>query len=172
MEVPDEQSTWQAWFRRHGPRLVLWARQWTRSVADAEDVVQEAFVRYWRHQRQLGGDPMGLLLTSIRRAACDLGRREDRRAAREQTGGDPEAATGGSWFEPWAEGDDRRAAMEAALQRLPDAQRQVLVLKIWGERTFEQIGGELGVSPHTAASRYRYALGALRRELTGADCHG
>ena len=39
-------------------------------------------------------------------------------------------------------------------------------MKIWGERTFEQIGAQLAISPHTAASRYRYALGALRKSLT------
>jgi RNA polymerase sigma-70 factor (ECF subfamily) len=48
----------------------------------------------------------------------------------------------------------------------------VLVLKIWGELTFEQIATELEIPPNTAASRYRYALAALRKELTAADCHG
>jgi RNA polymerase sigma-70 factor (ECF subfamily) len=70
------------------------------------------------------------------------------------------------------EGDERRAAIEEALERIPAAQREVLVLKIWGELTFDQIGHELGVSPNTAGSRYRYALAALRQQLTAADCHG
>ena len=58
------------------------------------------------------------------------------------------------------------------MQRIPSEQREVLVLKIWGELTFGQIGAELQLSPNTAASRYRYALAALRQELTSADCHG
>ena len=33
------------------------ARQWTRSEADADDVLQEAFIRFWKHQRHLPGDP-------------------------------------------------------------------------------------------------------------------
>jgi RNA polymerase sigma-70 factor (ECF subfamily) len=70
------------------------------------------------------------------------------------------------------EADDRREAVEAAMRRLPEEQREVLVLKIWAELTFEQIAGELEISPNTAASRYRYALAALRKELTAADCHG
>jgi RNA polymerase sigma-70 factor (ECF subfamily) len=45
------------------------------------------------------------------------------------------------------------------------------VLKIWGELTFEQIAGQLAISPNTAASRCRYALAALRRDLT-PFCHG
>jgi RNA polymerase sigma-70 factor (ECF subfamily) len=46
------------------------------------------------------------------------------------------------------------------------------VLKIWGELTFAQIATQLGVPPGTVASRYRYALAALRQHLTAADCHG
>ncbi|MDP2139151.1 MAG: sigma-70 family RNA polymerase sigma factor [Candidatus Didemnitutus sp.] len=165
MEVTGDITSWKAWFGAYGPKLLLCARQWTRSLADAEDVVQEAFVRYWRHQRQLPGDPQALLITSVRRAALDLARRETRRLARE------EKANGGlencdGIFEPLpGDGDERRKEIEVALHALPAEQREVLVLKIWQELTFEQIGETLDISPHTAASRYRYALAALRKEL-------
>jgi RNA polymerase sigma-70 factor (ECF subfamily) len=169
-EHPNDES-WKDWFQRHGPKLLLCARQWTRSLADAEDVVQEAFVRFWRHQRALGGEPQALLFTSIRRAAIDLARRDQRRAGRE------ERADGGleetePVFEPLAEADDRRVAIEAALRRLPAEQRDVLTLKIWGDLTFDEIARQLDIPLNTAASRYRYALTALRKELTAADCHG
>jgi len=170
MEARDHDA-WRDWFQRYGPKLLLCARQWTRSLADAEDVVQEAFVRFWRHQRALPGEPMALLVTSVRRAAFDLARRRDRRAAREERAlGDRDE--GAPAFEIPLEGDERSAAIEDALRRLPPAQREVLVLKIWGGLTFEQIAAELELSPNTAASRYRYALAALRQELTAADCHG
>lgn len=171
MEDEPEHDSWTEWFQLYGPRLLLCARQWTRSRADAEDVVQEAFVRYWRHQRHLPGDPMALLVTSVRRAACDLGRRDGRRATREERAADGAELLPASFDCP-IEDDERRAAIEDALQRIAPEQREVLVLKIWGELTFEQIATELGLSPNTAASRYRYALAALRRELTAADCHG
>jgi RNA polymerase sigma-70 factor, ECF subfamily len=170
MEDPANHDSWRQWFHQHGPRLVLCARLWTRSVADAEDVVQEAFVRFWRHQRQLPGDPRALLITSIRRVAVDLSRREDRRALREQQA---EEVSGRMepFFETLVEDRERVLVVEAALRCLPTEQREVLVLKIWGELTFEQIAGQLAVSPNTAASRYRYALAALRRDLTPL-CHG
>ena len=171
MEAEHEHGTWKNWLEAHGPKLLLCARQWTRSLADAEDVLQEAFVRYWRHQRQLPGDPQALIITSIRRAALDLARREDRRAAREEKAGEGlEEATLGFEQLP-GEGDERRAEIEVALQRLPAEQREVLVLKIWQEFTFEQIGEALGIPPNTAASRYRYALNALRQQLEPL-CHG
>src|SRR5215216_4538823 len=84
MEDQLNHDSWKTWFQLYGPKLLLCARQWTRSLADAEDVVQEAFVRYWRHQRGLPGEPMALLVTSVRRAAFDLARRDGRRTAREE----------------------------------------------------------------------------------------
>jgi len=171
MEAAHVPASWKDWFDAHGPKLLLCARLWTRSLADAEDVVQEAFVRYWRHQRDLPGDPRALLVTSVRRAALDLARRESRRALREERAAQDDAEHG-VFFAPQP-GDDaeRRREIEAALQRLSVEQREVLVLKIWQELTFEQIGESLGIPPNTAASRYRYALGALRKELKPL-CHG
>ncbi|HEU5080976.1 MAG TPA: RNA polymerase sigma factor [Opitutaceae bacterium] len=174
LRMEDAHDSWKKWFQLHGPRLLLCARQWTRTLADAEDVVQEAFVRFWRQQRQLGGEPFALLLLSVRRAAIDLGRRETRRVAREERSQNDDASAE-NFFQPQpdAEGDERRQSIEAALQHLPAEQRHVLVLKIWGELTFEEIAAQLEISPNTAASRYRYALVALRQHLTVADCqHG
>ncbi len=160
-----EQSNWSEWFELYGPKLLLCARQWTRSVADAEDVVQEAFVRFWKSQRQLGGEPLPLLITSIRRSALDLARREERRQRREDRSAElPEAED--CWFQmPLAPLDERQLALEAALRALPSEQREVLALKIWGELSFEQIAEQLQISPNTAASRYRYALATLKKNL-------
>jgi DNA-directed RNA polymerase specialized sigma24 family protein len=45
-----------------GPGLLLFARQWARSAADAEDIVQEAFVKFWRRNRlQRLDDMMGIV---------------------------------------------------------------------------------------------------------------
>jgi RNA polymerase sigma-70 factor (ECF subfamily) len=171
MEDAHDQETWKDWFQRHGPKLLLCARQWTRSLADAEDVVQDAFVRFWRRQRGLGGEPLALLLTSVRRAAFDAARCDSRRQLREKRadGGREDNAP---LFESLVEGDDRRRIIESALCRLPAEQREVLALKIWGELTFEQIAAQIGISPNTVASRYRYALAALRKDLIETECHG
>jgi len=153
------EQDWRAWFAEHGARLRLIARQWTRSDADADDVLQEAFVRFWKHQRHLPGDPNALVVTSIRRAALDLHRRSDRRVLREQAvAADAEPFEA---FEP--EADPRLQALARSLPALPPEQREVVVLKVWGDLTFEQIGEQLQISPNTAASRWRYAMEALRR---------
>lgn len=167
METDSPDAAWQTWFNDHGGRLLLCARQWARSAADAEDLVQDAFVRFWRHQRHLPGEPFALVLTSLRRAALDRDRAAGRRTEREI------AAVDQPWFAPApsaaAIAGEVQSELESAVRSLPDEQREVLVLKIWGELTFAEIGAQLDLSPHTAASRYRYALAALRQSLAAAD---
>lgn len=163
-DMPDARVSgdWRAWFAEHAPRLRLIARNWTRSDADADDVVQEAFIRFWKHQRHLPGDPNALVVTSIRRAALDLIRSSDRRTVREKAVAADTDTVG--WFEP--EADPRLRALADSLGALPEEQREVVVLKTWGGLTFDQIGEQLSISPNTAASRWRYAMEALRRLIT------
>ena len=119
-------------------------------------------MRFWKHQRHLPGDPNALVVTSIRRAALDLLRRTDRRGVREKAvAAETETV---AWFEP--EADPRLRALAEALPLLPAEQREVVVLKVWGGLTFEQIGEQLQLSPNTAASRWRYAMEALRKLIT------
>ena len=58
------------------------------------------------------------------------------------------------------------------LQKLPPEQREVIVLKIWHEHTFEEIGELLQVSPNTVAGRYRYGMDKMRNCLKGRDGEG
>jgi RNA polymerase sigma-70 factor (ECF subfamily) len=55
--------------------------------------------------------------------------------------------------------------LRRALGALPNDQRQVMVLHIWGELTFSQISDLLDLSSNTVASRYRYALAKLRDSM-------
>ena len=155
---------WEAWFDANAPALILFARQWTGSHADAEDVGQEAFIRYWRVGRHRADDPRAYLFASVKRAALDARRGQIRRELRESKAS-RRASTTESAFESSLERDERRAGLESALALLPEAQREVLVLKVWGGLTFPQIAVVCGAPANTAASRYRYALDALRALL-------
>ncbi|MCX8089882.1 MAG: sigma-70 family RNA polymerase sigma factor, partial [Verrucomicrobiae bacterium] len=74
------------------------------------------------------------------------------------------------WFERAPEASDAERAAMRGLAALPQLQREVIVLKIWHQYTFEEIGALLGVSPNTAAGRYRYGMEKLRAALDGALC--
>ena len=61
-------------------------------------------------------------------------------------------------FERTLEQDERKQALLRAVERLPEQQKEVITLKIWGELTFDEIARILDESLNTVASRYRYAL--------------
>src|SRR5438046_10366765 len=151
---------WKSCFSEVAPGLLLFARQWVQSAADAEDIVQEAFVKFWRRNHKIDNRP--LLYAAVRSIALDVIRRDRRRARREasvfaeaEPAVDPQFA-----FE-----EEAQSALAAAVDCLPHDQREVLVLKIWNELTFSEIARTLGISQNTAASRYRYALASLRKSL-------
>ncbi|HRQ88598.1 MAG TPA: sigma-70 family RNA polymerase sigma factor [Bacteroidia bacterium] len=156
---------WRDWLDRNGSRLMLFARQQTRSEADAEDVLQVALVRTWKvHQGAPDSQVVSLAYTNIRRCAIDLGRSTERRKRREEEAM-LERGELVAWFE--LPDDDTNRALQVALSKLPEKFREVITLKIWGELTFDQIGKTLEISPNTAASRYRYGMDALRKSLEG-----
>lgn len=150
---------WKAWFAKHGAKLLLFARQQARNPYDAEDLVQEAFVRIWRLYGHTGEVAPGLVYRAIRRLAIDWARSLDRRALREQKAYlDAPLSTA---FQHSLEADEKQQALLRAVDRLPDEQKEVLTLKIWGELTFDEIARTLEISLNTVASRYRYALQKL-----------
>ena len=152
---------WKQWLDRHGPAMLLLARQWTAGQSDAEDIVQEAFVRFWRSRERVT-EPAGYLFACVKHVALDWQRSRGRQLRREEATARPEAQL---LFAAPIEQDERRAQIEAAVRTLPTNQAEVLVLRIWGELTFAQIAAALAISENTAASRYRYALARLREQL-------
>lgn len=167
MQYRYDDEQWPRWLADNAARLLLFARQQTRTEQDAEDVFQETCVRVWRQWRRLAGNPTDsrrFAFATLRRIAVDFARRENRRAAREQravTEADPPVV----WFTGDWETQERARAIRAALDRVPTDQREVIVLKTWGELTFAEIAGVLDIPANTAASRYRLGLEALRTYL-------
>ena len=144
----------------HAPPLILYARQW---CAAPEDVVQEAFLKLVA-LRQPPREPVPWLYKVVRHAALDAGKTARRRERREGV-----AARPVRWFvETEVDGLDAEAAV-AALQRLDADQREVIVARLWGGLSFEQIAEVAGCSASTAFRRYSAGLDALRR-LLGVPC--
>lgn len=152
---------WTVWLDQHGAALVLFARQRVPHSADAEDVVQEGFVRFWR-SRERATDPLAYLYGCVKHCILDWQRQRNRQSRRERAAARPETER---FFISPLEQAELCASVTAALRNLPENQREVLVMKIWGGLSFPQIAEALRISANTAASRYRYALVKLREQL-------
>ena len=143
----------------HAAVLVLFARQWSDSP---EDAVQEAFCKL--ASASAPDDPVAWLYRVVRNAAIDAGRSARRRIERERA-----AARSVRWFlEPAIDGLDAQTAVIALESLAPDL-REVIVARLWGGLTLDQIAAAAGCSVSTAHRRYEAGIAALRERL-GVKC--
>jgi RNA polymerase sigma-70 factor (ECF subfamily) len=147
--------------RRHERRAYAVARAIVLSHEDAEDAVQDGFLHAYRALDRFRSDqPFGAWLNRIvANAALDLVRRRKVREADEL----PETAA--LPFRDPGESDELRRKLSAALAKLPDRQRAVIVLHDVEGYTHGEIGSMLGIPEGTARSDLHHARAALRRLL-------
>ncbi len=144
------------------------ARWLTRSAEDADDVVQEAFLRALRFSAGFrGGDPRAWLLAIVRNASYDWLRGR----------GSAELATP---FDEAIHGrDERQSTQEMRLiqevdleqvrleiEALPLAWREVLILREFEELSYKEIAGVVGIPLGTVMSRLSRARARLQERLT------
>jgi RNA polymerase sigma-70 factor, ECF subfamily len=158
-ERRQENLAWcERLYEEKAGQLVLYARALGLSFSEAEDVVQETFTALLE-LAEVPEQPEHYAFRALRNRALNYRRSLWRRLARE--------VESLRWFEK-SEGEtpEEFDAM-GCLGNLPPEQREVIVLKIWSEYTFQQIAELMEISPNTVAGRYRYGMEKLRNCLKG-----
>jgi len=141
----------------HGPALVLYARQWCDAP---EDVVQEAFIGLLRQPREVN-NVVGWLYRVVRNGAINASRKASRRWRHETSA----AHRGEPWFES-RNGQKMDAEMRVeVMPQLPIEQRETIVARLWGGRSWEEIAELTDTSTSTAHRRFQTALAALRERF-------
>jgi RNA polymerase sigma factor (sigma-70 family) len=149
-------------FDEHAAGLVLLARQWCDAP---EDIVQDAFVALAR-QKTEPDRVAAWLYRVVRNGAITASRQSRRRRNREQRSAsrESEPAFGSSYF---AATDDRIDAERVCrlLAELDPESREVIVARLWGGLTFEEISRLRGCSLTTAHRRFQAGLAYLHERL-------
>lgn len=142
------------WYATAYPRLVGQVALILGDRAEAQDAVQEAFVRFWDRRASLidVSSRDAWIRTTAHRYAVSRWRRLAR--GRELIRTLPEQRTP-------PEPNPDRAVLVAALRKLPEAQRHTVVLHYIADRSIAQIAAELGVAEGTVKSRLHHARAAL-----------
>lgn len=151
-------------YDRYRGRAYRVARSVCYDTGHAEDAVQEAFVSLWRTRAAYNpqrGTVAAWVLTTVRYRAIDVARRNGARAA-EQTGdaADDCPAPGDVAERAITRADAAR--LQALLEQLPDAQREVIALAFYGELSHSEIAAHLGLPAGTVKGRMRLGLEKLR----------
>jgi RNA polymerase sigma-70 factor (ECF subfamily) len=165
----------EAIMRVHNQRLFRTARSIVRQDSEAEDVVQEAYLRAWRALGSFRHDSrlstwlvritMNEALGRLRRRSAEIipleaamaSRDPDMRAALTEA---PDAGP-----EQVAIRSQMRCVMEARIDALPDVYRTVFVLRAIEDMTVEDIALALEIPPATVRTRFFRARGLLRESL-------
>lgn len=138
---------------------MLYARQW---CANPDDALQDALIDL-ANQTTDPRDLVGWLFKAVRCKAINQARSEHRRTKYQQLA----AQQRDEWFhfDPSASID--AAEIESLLVELPDLEREIVVARIWGDLSFEQIAELVDRSLSFVYRRYQQALNDLERKIEG-----
>jgi len=140
-------------YEEHGRALLAYASALLRDSSAAEDVLHHVFLNLLKGQTRMNGHPAPYLFRAVRNTALNHIRGQSREV---------ELGERAVWLESPDGSAETSIALQSALTSLPAEQREIVVLKVWGQLTFEEAAAVIGISPNTAASRYRYGIEKLK----------
>ena len=159
--TPDRERLRQL-YEEHGRGLIAFACSFTGEFTAGEDVLHQVFERLLRGDIELRDPALPYLYRAVKNAALNYVRNRSRDAELTE-----------DWFESPAALPDAGVTVQSVLRSLPEEQREMIILRIWAQMTFEEAAETLGIPVKTAASRYRSGLQKLRSEYNPKPkgCH-
>lgn len=152
-------------FAEQGDSLVRLARFFVDDRTAAEDLVQEAFIRFARAAHRIrSADAAPAYLRSI---VLNLARDHNRRGMVSLRHHLPEPDPVASAEDELVDAEGRREVLDA-LRSLPTRQRDAVVLRYWGELGIDEIAATMGVSRNSVKTHLKRGLAALETTLGGA----
>ncbi len=153
------------WMQRLGPRLIALGTTICRDQHRAEEIVQEAFIKLWRQPPTAGEIAYPAWL---RRVVTNLSINALQRTRRPRTlpeGSTDPALSSSQQPQQRCDVQDELARVRAAMDRLDEPKRAILVLRAFEQLSYEQIAEHLGVPVGTVMSRLNRARTALADEM-------
>jgi RNA polymerase sigma factor (sigma-70 family) len=154
-------------FGRHQGELLGTLFYLVGNLEDARDALQDAFIKCWRHQAEVG--EVENLKAWIFRIALNTGRDIRETAWRRKRQGLPEdesmITSRHAGPDEVVEHDERLSRLRVALAALRPEEQEVFLLRQNGELTYEEIAETLDVPTGTIKTRMRLALARLREVL-------
>lgn len=163
----NKEKAFTAVFDKNYETLCLYAVRFTEDLVEAEDVVQEAFVRFWEMYRdRLTVENARPLLYRMVRNMC-----VDRARAKRWSTVDAEVMADQLvyYFQPESEGDSKIDLLMEAVRNLPEKCQQVLVAICFNEKKYKEVAEEMSVSVNTVKTQLARALKLLREGLNKED---
>jgi len=161
-----EADAFEALYHRHVSAVLTYVCAMLRDRDAAEDVVQQVFIGLARNAATLreGTNVRAYLFTSARNSVLNV-RRQAASAPKIVAETFPAGAVAAPPGEK-LESEELRQRLNRALETLPEAEREVVLLHTRGELGFREIAELTGTPQGTVATRYRTALAKMREHLS------
>lgn len=173
----DDHRGFDSFVNQYKNRLFAYILHRVGDLHRSEDLTQEVFLRAFRSAA--GGKPLvaggagAWLFTIARNCVIEFLRAHGRRplvleadlAAGKSLPARPRSSTCPADPSDALQRDDERRRIEGLLGKLPEDQREVLALRVFGGLTVAEIAESTGCSPNTVKSRLRYGLMKVRHMI-------
>lgn len=162
----DANALFQQIVKEYSERLWWLARRFVNSHDDADDLVQDIFLKIWTALPSYRGEAQ--LYTWVYRIAVNEAlnrlRKEKVRAAFRFASLEAEMENRID-NDPWFDGDAAQRALSKAVARLPEKQREVFILRYYDEMPYEEMSQVLGTSVGALKASYHIAREKVEAEL-------
>ena len=156
--------------KQYSERLYWHVRRMVGSHEDADDLLQEIFLKIWTALPSFRGEAQ--LYTWVWRIATNetlnFLRKEKVRALLRFSSADELAAQRVA-ADPYFNGTDAEREMAKAVARLPEKQRQVFIMRWWDELSYEEIAAITGTSVGALKASYHIAQEKIKLNLSDAE---
>ena len=157
MDPKTQRQGFEAAVRQYGEQLYWQVRKIVLTHDDADDVVQNAFLKAWNALDTFGGDSK--VFTWLSRIAINEALDLLRKNKHRLTVSEDEYSVASSLLaDPYFDGTETEALLQEAIAQLPDVQRTVFQLRYFDEMKYSDISHMLGTSEGALKASYHIAV--------------
>lgn len=162
----DEEKAFRWLFERYRDILLAYTSRLVNHAGEAEDIVQDFFVYLWNtgRLRSFEGDLDHFMFQAVKNRAFLYLKENKKRQQAHETFAEEQGLQAANPSE-----DDSQAIDELyrTINRLPEKCRQIFLMAVLDEKTYQTIADELGLSINTVKSQMKTAFKFLRENLSG-----
>ena len=164
--IEGSERAWLLLVKRYEKRVYNYSLRMSGNADDAMDIMQDVLLSAYRNLKNYRGD--GHFVSWLFRIASFRSIDYFRKKQFHQSTDDMELMDKSAEYEPETNlaNVQSNRDMSALMSLLPLDQRQVVELKYFQHFTFDEIGGQLGISSNTAKTRLYAALGKMKHQIS------